>query len=95
MSLKVILDDGTECEIPAINKPKVFKMLLDNLEALIKTNEEWIAARERETEAIRKHIFTLRRVYDAISAVADANARISDMFPTVPISREEGDTENE
>ena len=93
--MKIILDDGTELEIPAVNKPQVFQQLLDNLEALIGTNEQWIANKEHEIQAIRKHVFTLRRVYDAVAAAKDANERINHMFPTVPISREEGDTESD
>ena len=93
--MKFILDDGTELEIPAVNKPKVFQQLLDNLEALIETNEQWIVDKEHEIQAIRKHVFTLRRVYDAVAAAKDANERINHMFDPVPISREEADNGEE
>ena len=71
--MKLVLDDGTE--IPIIGSAEMFQKLLDATGALIETNEKWIAARERETEAIRKHVFTLRRCYDAIDAVKDATER--------------------
>ena len=86
--MKIILDDGTELEIPAVNKPQVFQQLLDILEALIETNEQWIANKEHEIQAIRQHVFTLRRVYDAVAAAKDANERINHMFDPVPISRD-------
>ena len=93
--MKIILDDGTDLEIPAVNKPQMFQQLLDNLEALIETNEEWIANKEHEIQAIRKHVFTLRRVYDAVAAAKDANERINHMFDPVPINREEADNGEE
>ena len=87
--MKITFDDGTELEIPVVNKPQVFQQLLDNLEALIETNEQWIANKEHEIQAIRKHVFTLRRVYDAVAAAKDANERIIRMFEPLTTSGEE------
>ena len=73
--MKIVLDDGTELLING--KEEFWQKLLTNFEALIEANEKALSCAERAAEAIRKRIFTLRRVYDALTEVRDATLRVA------------------
>lgn len=73
--MKIILDDGTEVTINGDEKS--WQTLLTNFEAMIEHNEKVLGCVERAAEAIRKRIFTLRRVYDALTEVRDATLRVA------------------
>ena len=73
--MKIILDDGTEVLVNG--REEFWQKLLTDFEALIETNEKALSCAERAAEAIRKHIFTLRRVYDAFTELRDATLRVA------------------
>ena len=73
--MKIVMDDGIEVSIAGTPDPEDYQELLNSYEALIACHENWISSMERRTEAVRKHVFTLRREYDAILALKDASER--------------------
>lgn len=95
--MKLVLDNGEEIPIKMID-PKVVQMIITNMEALIETNEQWIATKERETETMRKYVFNLRREYDAIVAVKDAlerhNEKLEELAKSCTGLNKQGDPEN-
>lgn len=76
--MKIILDDGTEVTINGDEAS--WQILLTNFETMIENNEKALGCVERAAEAIRKRIFTLRRVYDAFTELRDATLRVATQF---------------
>ena len=73
--MKIILDDGTEVLVNG--NEESWQTLLTNFETMIEHNEKALGCVERAAEAIRKRIFTLRRVYDAFTELRDATMRVA------------------